>query len=640
MNTRSRVVLAVSVGCLFLFAYSSFVPRLPSDDLNANQHEQDTTAFLDDYGYDRLSDAAEEEWLNAFDDEPTTSNPGFDHLLDTISFAEWEYYSNTGQVVQNPGHLLPFSAQQEIHLLRSAAEDFSVFRTGLEEMTPSREFVWESTLPDLPLLCREQIPLVVLLDDKSMPQWQSQIPGLLQFSRDQAVAVVYFGADLPAVLLDQPFSLLHLPDQRETAQAMAVQMLFGGQDTYYAQKGWLAATRLGHAPPEAVGVDRSKLQRIDRYVERAIRRKAIPGCQVLVAKSGKIIYDKSFGYFTYDKEQRVNHQSIYDLASLTKAAATTLGVMDLYEAGEVDLAARIKDYLPQYQKYGLKHLRIRHLLAHQTGLQANLPIAHWLRQKDVFQSEASADYPLAISSDFYLRNNVRETLLEEMKKVRTARRPFFRYSDVNFILLQQVIEETSGMALDDYLRLNFYDPMGLRRLRYRAGLVFPKSEIVPTEHDKRWRAEVVQGVVHDESAVLMGGVAGHAGLFGNARDLAGLFQMFLQDGTYGGRQYLEAKTIEQFIRRNGYNYRAFGFDRLAGHSKSLKYYGASNDTFGHTGFTGTCVWADPEEDLIFIFLSNRIHPYKYNNKLQKLGLRERIHKIVYQCLGSFQEEEV
>ena len=148
----------------------------------------------------------------------------------------------------------------------------------------------------------------------------------------------------------------------------------------------------------------------------------------------------------------------------------------------------------------------------------------------------------------------------------------------------------------------------------------------------------MRGEVHDESATLLGGVGGHAGLFGNARDLAALFQMLIQDGTYAGDRYLQAQTIKEFTKRNGYNYRAFGFDRLAGHSKSLRRYGASDNTFGHTGFTGTCVWADPEEDLIFIFLSNRIYPDKYNNKLQKLGLRERIHKIVYQSLDSFRQD--
>lgn len=638
MNTRSRVVLAVSVGFLSLFAYSSFGPWLSAEVLDTVPTGQDTTLLEDAYGFDRLTDGVEEEWIDDIEDVAVSNSPTIDHLLDTISFATWEYYSNSGQVIQNPGELLPFATNQAVQLLRYSAQTFPVFKVGLEEMAPSREYVWESTLPNLPLICQEQVPVIVLLDALTMPAWQSQLLTLLNFSHDRAVTVIYFGADLPEVLLEQPFSLLHLPDQTDTAQAMAVQMLFGGQDTYYTQKGWLASTRLGHAPPEAVGIDREKLLRIDRYVERAIRRRAIPGCQVLVAKSGKIIYDRSFGYFTYDKEQSVDHQSIYDLASLTKAAATTVGVMHLSEKGKVDLASRIKDYLPAYKKYGLKSLRIRHLLAHQTGLQANLPIAHWLRQKDVFQAEESESYSLALSEDFYLRNNVRETLLEEITKVRTSRRPFYRYSDVNFILLQQVIEKAGGLALNDYLRLHFYDPMGLRRLRYRAGLMYPKSEIVPTEHDKRWRGEVVQGVVHDESAVLLGGVAGHAGLFGNARDLAGLFQMLIQDGAYGGRQYLQPETIAQFTRRNGYNYRAYGFDRLAGHSKSLRYYGASNDTFGHTGFTGTCVWADPEEDLIFIFLSNRIHPYKYNNKLQKLGLRERIHKIIYQSLDTFQEE--
>jgi CubicO group peptidase (beta-lactamase class C family) len=302
------------------------------------------------------------------------------------------------------------------------------------------------------------------------------------------------------------------------------------------------------------------------------------------------------------------------------------------------LSERLDAYLPAYQKSGLKYLRLRHLLAHQTGLQANLPIAQWLRKDDLFQTVKSEGYLTAIGKDFYIKNGVREDLLEELEQVRTPRRPFYRYSDVNFLLLQQVVEEVSGQPLDNYLQQYFYDRMGLHRLQFRPGLQIPEEEIVPTEKDKKWRKQVVRGEVHDESALLLGGVAGHAGLFSNARDLAVVFQMLLNQGNYGGQQYLQPATIDKFTSRNGYNYRGFGFDRLAGHSKSLQAYGASKETFGHTGFTGTCVWADPDNDLVFIFLSNRIYPDKYNNKLQKLGLREHIHKVIYQSLGSFQEE--
>lgn len=598
----------------------------------------DSTALPEAYGLDRLEDIADEEWLPAVEVSSAAVGRKADHLLDTISFAEWDYFSNAGQVLQNPGNLLPLGTNYEVDLLRAEDQLFPVFAATLGELARFREYTWNERLPELPQNCEQQSLSLLLLDRISWSDLSANMAALMSHVGNRSAAIVFFGQEIPDDLRSWSVPILHLPDQRPSAQAIAVQMLFGGQDTYYADKGWLAANRLGHAPPETVGIDREKLGRIDQYVERAIRRKAIPGCQVLVAKSGQIIYDKTFGYFTYDKQQAVDHESIYDLASLTKAAATTLGVMRLEEEGKVDLAGRLREYLPAYQKTGLKYLRVRHLLAHHTGLQANLPIAHWLRQDDLFASSQSKDYPLAVSDNVYLKKGVREDLLAEVAEVRTARRQFFRYSDVNFILLQQLIEEQANAPLDDYLNKTFYEPLGLQRLLFRPGLVFPESEIVPTELDRRWRKELVRGEVHDESATLLGGVGGHAGLFGNARDLAALFQMLIQDGTYAGDRYLQAQTIKEFTKRNGYNYRAFGFDRLAGHSKSLRRYGASDNTFGHTGFTGTCVWADPEEDLIFIFLSNRIYPDKHNSKLQKLGLRERIHKIVYQSLDSFRQD--
>ncbi|MEL7426052.1 MAG: serine hydrolase [Bacteroidota bacterium] len=639
MNTKARVVLAFGAGCLSLFAFH-FFPSFPASESESVAVDSTATAMslLDDYGLDRLEEVAEEEWLPAVEVGSIGTGPKADHLLDTIAYAEWEYYANQSSVRQNPGGLLPLTVQAEVQLLQRSGKVFPTFASSLTELVNFREYQWSDELPQLPLQCEQPAVALLLLDETTVADWERSQTQWLALGAERSLTTIYFGEDLPETLASWPFPLLQLPDASPTAQAMAVQMLYGGQDTYYQEKGWLAAQRLGHAPPEAVGIERERLNRIDRYVERAIRRKAIPGCQVLVAKSGQIVYDKTFGYHTYAKEKAVDHQSVYDLASLTKAAATTLGVMRLYETGQVDLAERLKAYLPVYQKTGLRYLRIRHLLSHHTGLQANLPIAHWLRQDDLFQSTPSEQYPLAVSNDFYLKEGVRETLLSEVKKVRTARRQFFRYSDVNFILLQQVVEQVSGNPMDDFLRSEFYAPLGLQRLRFRPGKVLPYADIAPTEHDRRWRKQIVQGEVHDESAALLGGVAGHAGLFSNARDLAVLFQMLINDGTYAGDQYFQPETVAQFTKRNGYNYRAYGFDRLAGHSKSLRYYGASNNTFGHTGFTGTCVWADPDEDLIFIFLSNRIHPNKYNQKLQKLGLRERIHKIIYQSLGSFEEE--
>ncbi|WP_367390213.1 serine hydrolase domain-containing protein [Lewinella sp. LCG006] len=639
MNTTSRVVVVLSAGLFCFFAFRTYLP-FPIAEMEVPA--ADTSSLVDNYGLDRFEEEelelSDDHWLPEIAVGGVAGGAVAGHLLDTIDFAAWQRYTHQIVLNHNFGNIFPLHPAQQVKLVRPVNTIFPVFSNDLGERTNFREFTWEGTLPTLPEACEEQEITLLLLDHASLSNFKADFAGLMKMYSEQPLVILFFGQSEDDYLAQLPVPVLFLPDNAPTSQAMAAQLLYGAQNLNMSSGGMLAASRLGHCPPEVAGIDREKLASIDDYVQRAIRKKAIPGCQVLVAKAGHIVYDKTFGYHTYDKLQPVDPQDVYDLASLTKAAGTTLAVMELYDKEKVDLSERLQTYLPAYQKSGLKYLRLRHLLAHQTGLQANLPIAQFLRKDDLFHIEKSENYLTAIGKDFYIKNGVRDDLLTELGQVRTPRRPFYRYSDVNFLLLQQVVEEVAGQPLDTYLQQYFYNRMGLHRLQFRPGLQIPEEEIVPTELDKKWRKQVVRGEVHDESALLLGGVAGHAGLFSNARDLAVVFQMLLNHGSYGGQQFLQPATIDKFTSRNGYNYRGFGFDRLAGHSKSLQAYGASKETFGHTGFTGTCVWADPDNDLVFIFLSNRIYPDKYNNKLQKLGLRERIHKIIYQSLDSFQEE--
>lgn len=635
-KVKTTVLLALGGG-IILFSFFRIEQPSPVNSL-LDADLTDTFSIEDNYGFDRLGDdeLVDELWLPEVSVAGDADFARSGHMLDTIALSEWEHYANTILLLDNPGQLLPLHPAYDLELIRPEASAFAVFSNGLHQITNFRESTFSTNFPTLNGDCNQSV--ILLLNEEQRDFVNTNKGLLLNYASNKPLVILYFGDQLPASLNDFPVPVLQLPDASPTAQAIAVQSLFGALDTPLANGEIMNAIRMGHAPPELMGIDREKLESIDRYVNRAIRRRAIPGCQVLVAKSGKIVYEKTFGHHTYAKEQAVDPLDVYDIASITKAAATTLGLMKLHDEEQFDLALRIRDYLPQYNKSGLRYLRMRHLLSHQTGLQANLPIAHFLRQDDIFQEQKNEFYLTALGKDKFLRNNVTESLLDQLQKVKVPRRSFYRYSDVNFILLQQVMEQQSGLDMNTYLSQNFYDRLGLRRLQFLPGLDLPDQEIVPTEKDSRWRHELVRGEVHDESALLMGGVAGHAGLFSNARDLAAVFQLLLNEGRYGGESFLSSETINTFTDRNKYNYRASGFDRLAGHSKSLRYYGASDQTFGHTGFTGTCVWADPENDLVFIFLSNRIHPDKYNNKLQKLGLRERIHKIVYQSLDTFKED--
>jgi CubicO group peptidase (beta-lactamase class C family) len=536
--------------------------------------------------------------------------------------------------MRNTGKLLPLHPGYSVSIIRPESAVFATFFNSIRQQAAFRELTWVDTLPAVERTCETQQVVVVLIDETNLPQFAAEQAALRNLVATHHVVLVFFGIEPADTLIPRGTAALRMPDAGATAQAMSVQALFGAVDVPMPNGRVLTATRLGHAPPELVGIQREKLEKIDALVNKAIRQRAMPGCQVLVAKSGKIVYDKTFGYHTYDKEQPVGHEDVYDLASITKVAATTLGVMLLQEEGKLELSGRIRDYMTRYDRSGLKYLKVQHLLSHHSGLQENLPIMHWLRRDDLFYTERTDEYPTQVGKQLYLKAGVSEDLTDEIKRVRPPKHGFYKYSDVNFLLLQQLVEHQTGYGLETLMANRIYGPLGLHRLQFLPGVRLPDEEIVPTEVDKRWRKGLVHGEVHDESAMLLGGVAGHAGLFSNARDVATVFQMLLNGGKYGGKRFLQAATVAQYTHRNGANYRGYGFDRIIGHSNALRRYGASDDTFGHTGFTGTCVWADPEHDLIFIFLSNRIYPNKDNDKLMKLGVRERIHQLIYQSLGS------
>lgn len=483
-------------------------------------------------------------------------------------------------------------------------------------------------------------------DQRDSVQWWD---ACRQLSEERPVVVVHFGALSGLQSTNSSLTILHLPERNEWSEDLAAQALFGAMpiegklprainSEFRLGSGLrLPQTRLQYAMPEVVGIDHNRLARLDEMVLQGISRRAMPGGQLLIAKAGKIIYEKSFGYHTYGHTEEVSNSDVYDLASLTKAVGTTLAVMRLQDQGKINLSDRLKSYLGQYDQSGIKHLRIQHLLAHHSGLQANLPVSAMMNTPDPLSSTQDATYNWPLGKNLFLNARLRSDLLTEIKTVSIDRKPGLRYSDINFVLLQQVVESASHQTIDQYLQQNFYGPMGLHRIGYKPTQQWPLSDIVPTAIDNKWRGGLIHGYPHDEGAFLLGGVAGNAGLFGNAADVAAVFQMLLNGGQYNGREFFKKATVDYFTRPNGYNYRALGFDRLSGGYGEVLQAGASALTFGHTGFSGVCAWADPENELIFVFLTNRIHPSPDNEKFLQMKLRSRIHREIYEALGSFQE---
>ncbi|MCW3118498.1 MAG: beta-lactamase [Chitinophagaceae bacterium] len=387
-----------------------------------------------------------------------------------------------------------------------------------------------------------------------------------------------------------------------------------------------------------------KLQVIDSIANDAIARKAFPGCVVLAAKDGELIYHKSFGHDEYESSPAVSFESIYDLASVTKTSATTLAVMKLYEEGKLGLDKTLGDYLSWTKGSNKEHLKIRDILLHQAGLvpfitfyRETLDTATGIPNPAIYSEISKPGFTVRVAENLYMRNDWDDTIFQRILKSPVNPSPKYVYSDNDFIFLGKVIEAISGMTLDQYVQKTFYNKMGLTTTGFKPRNRFPVEQLVPTENEKdHFRRQQIQGDVHDEGASMFGGVSGHAGLFSDAYDLAMLYQMLLNGGAFNGESYLSPETIKYFtayhsdISRRGYGFDKPEKDDAAG-KEPYPAASASAQTFGHTGFTGTCVWVDPESKLVFVFLSNRVYPTRNNSILSDLNIRPKILEAIYQA---------
>jgi beta-glucosidase-like glycosyl hydrolase/CubicO group peptidase (beta-lactamase class C family) len=436
------------------------------------------------------------------------------------------------------------------------------------------------------------------------------------------------------------------------AYDMAAQLIFGGikaegelpvsiGEEYSIHSGIKGkkATRLKFSKPEDVGIQSELLAGIDSLVMAGIRARAFPGCQVLVAKDGSVIYSKSFGHHDYSGKQQVLNSDIYDLASITKVAATTLAIMRLKEERKLDIHKPLSKYLAILAKTNKNRMTIREVMTHQAGLIPWIPFYKQVLKNGqpdslVFSGIRSEEYSGKVAEGLFIREDYKGIMMDSVIHSPLLPNKEMKYSDLGFILLQKTVEEVSGESLDQFAERELYRPMGLPTMGFMPLERFPADRIIPTENDTVFRHQLVHGYVHDPAAAMMGGVAGHAGLFSNATDLAALFQMLLQHGVYGGHRYFDSVTVAEFTSRQyPNNRRGLGFDKpqpAGEEGPACK--DASPRSFGHTGFTGTYVWADPDKQLILVFLSNRVHPDAEENRLVKLGTRTKIQQLLYDAI--------
>ncbi len=380
-------------------------------------------------------------------------------------------------------------------------------------------------------------------------------------------------------------------------------------------------------------------EKVDSIVNDGISKRAMPGAVVLALKDGKIMYEKAYGNFEYDKLMPVSMGSVYDMASVTKICATTLSVMKLYEEGKIDIKKKLKDYLPETIGTNKADIIVENLLLHQAGLVAYIPFyketidAAGKPLAAMYTSTAIDSSNVQITSKLFLKNRWLDTIYKRILTSPITAAGSYLYSDNDFIFLGKIVESVSGMSMDKFVLENFYKPMGLVSIGYDPLVRNSISEIAPTENEKYFRNQLVRASVHDPGAAMMGGVAGHAGLFSNAYDIAAIMQMLLNGGIFNRKRFLKKETVDLFTEYHSQNSRrGYGFDKPEKDNLTRKEpypaLATSPRTFGHTGFTGTCTWADPTSNFVFVFLSNRVYP-DVNTVFLKMNIRGKVMDTLY-----------
>ena len=493
----------------------------------------------------------------------------------------------------------------------------------------------------------------------SIDQYQQVIVGLHNYSRRPAnhfqipnFIIQYLNQPKPQnwihIMLGNPYAVADFKDIKN--------ILFAYEDNDFSQVAvlnWLEGSEkaLGQLPvtvspslPYGSGnAVVQNLMTIDSLVNDAIAKKAIPGCQVLVAKNNVVVFNKAYGTTAGEGSSPVTINTFYDLASVTKVAATTVSIMKLVAEGKVNINNTVGDYLPWVKGNNKENILLKDLLLHQAGLFPYLKFYATLLQADgtfkpgLVSNKIDATHHQFISPNKFLVDYWMDTIQNQIVRSPVTEAGKYIYSDNDFIFLGKIVERITGMNLNEYTYKNFYGPMGMKSTGYLPLEKTNKDNIAATELDDYYRHELIRGSVHDEGASTMGGIAGHAGLFSNATDLAKLFLMLLNKGNWEGKQYIEPKIIEEFTRYQTNNSRrGLGFDKPeknnATSNEPYPSRSPSLATFGHTGFTGTCVWADPTTGILFIFLSNRVFPTRDSKIFNGLNLRPKIQEAIYAAL--------
>jgi len=575
-------------------------------------------------------------------------------------------------MVRNQNNLVPFANFDKANIasLGIGAKRGNVFQNRLKKYVDIRQFttnkeVSDSKIKELVSALKNKKTVIISLHD--MSRYASKNFGIssgakkliAELNKTTEVVLVIFGSPYSLTYFDDIENVLVAYQETEVTEDVAAQALFGA----ISMRGRLPVTaspkskfndgvntiglfRMGYDIPESVGINSDSLVKIDELMEEAIRTEATPGGVVLIAKDGKVVFEKGYGYHTYSKKKAVSTDDIYDLASVTKIAAATLSVMKLHEEGKINVYRPMSEYLPALKNTNKVDLTIQEIMTHRASLQGWIKFYEETTTKSkrpstkFYKKIQTDDFSIPVTESLFLKtgyeNDIRKAIYDS--PLRSSKN--YKYSDLGFYLIADMVRAVTGQSINQYVQEQFYKPMGLQTMTYNPWRKFSLDRIPPTERDKYFRQQKVHGYVHDMGSAMLGGVSGHAGLFSNIGDLAKVLQMFLNSGYYGGKKYLEAATIKTFTTRcAGCTRRGIGFDMLqldrsVDPNFSTK---ASHNTFGHLGFTGICAWVDPDYGLIYILLSNRTYPSMRNYKFSRENYRPRIQSVIYNAMNYVEE---
>ncbi len=576
---------------------------------------------------------------------------------------QYQLYENATTVLKNGGDILPIKdlANHKIAYVKLGDDTNASFISTLKKYADVTE-VTAPTIDSLNVKLKEFSTVIVGYHKADKP-WKNndftsnELIWLQEIARNNRVIVDVFA---------KPYSLLPLANYTEIeglivsyqnndiAQQVGAELIFGAieakgklpvsiNDNFKVNDGLSTErlNRLGFTAPENVGMSSEKLTKIDALVQKAITGKMAPGVQVVVARKGKVIYQKAFGNYTYDSDVKVTNETIFDVASVSKIVGTLPNVMQQYDQQRVNLESTLGSMVPIFANSDKKDIRFKELLSHYAGLVSWVPFykatldAKEKPLEKYYKKIADSQFSKQVADSLFIRNDYHDTIMKIIVDSKLSVKKEYKYSDFTFIILGNYLERLTGKTLDVLATEQFFKPLGATNTFYNPLQKINKNRIAPTEIDSYFRHQKIQGYVHDMASAIEGGVAGHAGVFSNAMDIAKMMQMYLQKGNYGNQQYFSTKTFDDFntcyFCSEG-NRRGLGFDKpqLSGDNPTCGC--VSRFSFGHTGFTGIIAWADPVTEIVYVFISNRTYPTNPVNTLSKEHIREDIQKVITEAI--------